>query len=50
MLHIITKHIVKTSNNLVNKIILIPRGGCNFVTKATNAQKLGAMMVIIMDN
>lgn len=29
--------------------MLIPRGKCEFVTKALNAQKLGAQMVIIMD-
>lgn len=30
--------------------MLIPRGACPFVTKAINAQKLGAHLVIIMDD
>jgi hypothetical protein len=30
--------------------MLIPRGHCEFVTKALNAQKLGAQMAIIMDD
>jgi hypothetical protein len=30
--------------------MLIKRGDCQFVTKALNAQKLGAHMAIIMDD
>lgn len=30
--------------------MVIPRGHCKFVPKALNAQKLGAKLVIIMDN
>lgn len=33
-----------------NAILLTTRGSCTFVTKAENAQKLGAKMVIITDN
>lgn len=31
-------------------IILIDRGGCTFVTKAQNAEKMGAKLAIIVDN
>lgn len=33
-----------------NSFLLIPRGQCQFVTKALHAQELGAKMAIIMDN
>jgi hypothetical protein len=38
------------SINEENKFVLIPRGECEFVTKALNAQNLGAQMAIIMDD
>jgi hypothetical protein len=31
-------------------IVLVRRGGCNFVTKVRNAQLVGANLVIIVDN
>ena len=33
-----------------NSFLVIPRGECEFVTKALNAQRLGAQMAIIMDD
>jgi hypothetical protein len=30
--------------------MLIPRGDCEFVTKALNAQRLGAQLAVIMDD
>ncbi len=38
------------ANDLTGKIALIDRGGCAFVTKATNAQNAGATAVVVCNN
>jgi len=33
-----------------SKIVLVKRGGCNFVTKVRNAQNAGALACLIQDD
>ena len=32
------------------KIVLVDRGGCSFVTKVRNAERVGASLVVVIDN
>jgi hypothetical protein len=41
---------IRNTNDEGALILLIMRGGCHFADKVINAQKIGAKMVIILDN
>lgn len=42
--------IVDTAAPKKSKIMLVDRGGCSFVTKVRNAERMGASLVVVIDN